>query len=559
MDKSETKKIVIFGGSFDPVHKGHVRIVKKLCERFDRVYVVPAFISPFKTGVKASGADVRLKMLAGEFKKLPNAVVSDFEVRAGGVSYSIDTARHFAGALDAEFGKNNYALYFAVGTEMLGGLNGWRDFGSLKKAVRFYAVKRTGFRADKTLLNALADSGVGIEPSDFSVRDFSSTAARLSAVTGRNDAVSKNTLKIIESETLYPDCRAYAEALTAFNLDAERVEHTLRTVQTAAFLAKLFGESPYRAATAAILHDIGKRADGEILRQRGVKVSKEIYDLPAPVRHAPISACIAEQYLGIADREILDAISLHTTGGENMTRLAKIIFLADFTEKGRDAEYGENVKELRRVRRLTRRSLDIGLEAALELTLKRLAETGKQICPATAQAHEYYRGVNLSNKKTFVRKDEAQSVKAGETQSLKSAAVREKPLTVSARERASGVAPLRTSATKEARALALLIAGFLDDKKAKDIILIDIADKTIIADYFVIASAGSTTAVRALTEYVDEKLSKEHALEPLRRDVDPKWAAIDYGSVILHIQCDDTRKFYDLERLWSDGLNVERV
>lgn len=114
--------------------------------------------------------------------------------------------------------------------------------------------------------------------------------------------------------------------------------------------------------------------------------------------------------------------------------------------------------------------------------------------------------------------------------------------------------------TKEdAYVLAKKIAAILDEKKARDIVIIDLSERSIIADYFVIASGRSTTAVKALTDNVDEKLSKE-GIEPLRRDGmnEAKWIAVDYGSVILHVFHEETREYYHLERLWIDGANFER-
>ena len=115
-------------------------------------------------------------------------------------------------------------------------------------------------------------------------------------------------------------------------------------------------------------------------------------------------------------------------------------------------------------------------------------------------------------------------------------------------------------ATKsDAYALARKIAAVLDEKKASDIVIIDLSEKSIIADYFVIASGRSTTAVKSLTDNVDEKLSKE-GIEPLRRDgfSEAKLIAVDYGSVILHVFHEETREYYRLERLWIDGGNCEK-
>lgn len=115
---------------------------------------------------------------------------------------------------------------------------------------------------------------------------------------------------------------------------------------------------------------------------------------------------------------------------------------------------------------------------------------------------------------------------------------------------------VNTMAPKE---LAEFIANTLDEKKSKDIAIIDLKGKTLIADYFVLASAKSSIAVKALADHVDEKLSKELEIEPRGRDIDPKWAALDYGCVIVHIFHEEAREFYKLERLWDDGTNIKRI
>lgn len=117
-------------------------------------------------------------------------------------------------------------------------------------------------------------------------------------------------------------------------------------------------------------------------------------------------------------------------------------------------------------------------------------------------------------------------------------------------------APAVEVSMANAAELANTIAKILDDKKGKDISIVALNGKTIIADYFVIASVTSSTAVKALTEIVDEKLSKDFLIEPLRRDIDAKWAAIDYGSVILHVFYEETRVLYALEKLWDTGDNI---
>ena len=98
----------------------------------------------------------------------------------------------------------------------------------------------------------------------------------------------------------------------------------------------------------------------------------------------------------------------------------------------------------------------------------------------------------------------------------------------------------------------------LDERKAVDITVLNVSHLTVVADYFVICTARSNKQVKALAEYVSEKL-EDAGVPTLRSDGvrKGKWAVLDFGSVIVHIFNDDTRMFYCLEKLWTDGDNVE--
>ena len=95
----------------------------------------------------------------------------------------------------------------------------------------------------------------------------------------------------------------------------------------------------------------------------------------------------------------------------------------------------------------------------------------------------------------------------------------------------------------------------LDDKKAKDIEVIEISGVTTIADYFVIATGASSTQVKSLANEVEHKLS-ELGLEP--HHIEGKstgWILLDYNGVIVHVFHTEMREFYDLSRHWADGQN----
>lgn len=98
----------------------------------------------------------------------------------------------------------------------------------------------------------------------------------------------------------------------------------------------------------------------------------------------------------------------------------------------------------------------------------------------------------------------------------------------------------------------------LDAKRGEDIQAIKISDLTIIADYFVIVNGNSSTHTRTLADEVEFQLSQE-GIEPQRREADTgnTWIILDYADIIVHVFYKEARSFYQLERLWADGENVD--
>ena len=106
------------------------------------------------------------------------------------------------------------------------------------------------------------------------------------------------------------------------------------------------------------------------------------------------------------------------------------------------------------------------------------------------------------------------------------------------------------------------VAGFvvsaLDSKKAREIKLLRTSEITILADYFVICTAGSTTQLKTLSDEV-EKALKTNGEIPLRREGHRSggWILIDYGCVVVHLFLQEVREFYTLERLWGDAEDID--
>ena len=112
---------------------------------------------------------------------------------------------------------------------------------------------------------------------------------------------------------------------------------------------------------------------------------------------------------------------------------------------------------------------------------------------------------------------------------------------------------------KTSKELALLAAKALSDKKGKEIRVLEIAELTTLADYFVLATGSSNTQINALVDNVEKVLTEEAGEEPLHREGyrGGTWVLLDYGCIAIHVFNQEAREFYGLERLWQDGKPVD--
>ena len=114
-------------------------------------------------------------------------------------------------------------------------------------------------------------------------------------------------------------------------------------------------------------------------------------------------------------------------------------------------------------------------------------------------------------------------------------------------------------ANMDSRKLALLCREFADNKKADNIVILDVRKISSVTDYFVIASGTSEPHLRAIVEEITDQLRQEHNLRPRAVDgtVHGAWVVLDYFDVIVHTMRQDIRERYDLEGLWGDAPRVK--
>jgi len=106
---------------------------------------------------------------------------------------------------------------------------------------------------------------------------------------------------------------------------------------------------------------------------------------------------------------------------------------------------------------------------------------------------------------------------------------------------------------------ASVIARMMDNKLAKDIVILDISNVSIMADYFVICSAETTTQVRALSSSIREKVKELFGRIPAGDESDARnrWNLLDYGDVIVHVLHREEREFYAIEKFWSHACTID--
>ncbi|MBO8464191.1 MAG: ribosome silencing factor [Firmicutes bacterium] len=109
-----------------------------------------------------------------------------------------------------------------------------------------------------------------------------------------------------------------------------------------------------------------------------------------------------------------------------------------------------------------------------------------------------------------------------------------------------------------AKQMASIAVKAIDDKLGKDIKVIDISNISIVADYFIIASGANKNQVQAIVDNVEDELAKAgHHPKQVEGYQTANWILLDYGDIILHIFDEENRLFYDIERIWRDGQDVD--
>lgn len=366
-------KIGILGGTFDPVHNEHITMAERVKEELNlsALVVVPTFTPPHKSHSECAPAAAREEMLKEVFGA---ENVCDYEIRAGGTSYTYKTLEYLKGIYpDGE-------LFFIVGGDMLENFKTWRCPERILAAARLAAFEREGAYVDfdKERRYLAERYGADVIRLSYRGKQVSSTKIRLYAMFGLDVSpfVPAAVARYIAEKGLYPPTPAVE--LVKSVLHEKRFRHTANVAACALDKAKGLNLDRDTVFDACVYHDIAKYAD------KSKFPSAVPADAPEPVAHAFLGAYMLEHAFGVTDGDVLNAVRYHTTGRAGMSNLEKLVFVADMVEEGRSFEGVE------RLRMLFDADFDACFAACVETTYRHLVSEGKTPYRLTAECYDYY-------------------------------------------------------------------------------------------------------------------------------------------------------------------------
>ncbi len=371
------KKLILFGGTFDPPHNEHIAslIAAKEETGAEKVIVMPDFIPPHKQTAYNATAEERFEMCRLAFGDF--AEVCDMEIAAQGKSYSYITVEKLKKLYP------DYQILFLMGGDMLRSFDKWKYPERILSAATLLFCERTGENQSREQILGDFKSKFGVEARALSYvgKETSSGEIKYRYLLGLPiDGLTKKGVAdyIIERSPYKSD--AVFEFAKA-NEKPSRLVHTVGTILLSEKLARRDGVDVRKAVLAAAAHDIAKYLSPSDFAGAEIPLGT-----PEPVVHQYLGAYILERVLGVKDEEMLDAVRYHTTGKKNMSRLGKILFVADMAERGRDFDGVEDI------RKALAEDTEKGFAAALKATARHLLQSGKSL-GLTAEALEFY-GVN---------------------------------------------------------------------------------------------------------------------------------------------------------------------
>ncbi len=382
-------KVGIFGGTFNPIHNGHLSLIAHLIDALslDELILIPTAVPPHKESGNVIDAHHRLAMCRLAVQSNPKVTVSDLEILRGGKSYTVDTLR----LLSVERPQDE--LILLVGSDMFYTVEEWRCPAEIMRLAEIAAIPREADEQEKLVAHRDRLNALGARAQVVAVDPLIVSSSALREQTDASENLPPLVERYIIQNGLYGRTQRLLvdlDELTAWLrgvLSRERFTHSLNVASEALRLAQAWGENGDTAYLAGLLHDCCKertRAEMLNLLEDSDIIKDPVFMQSFPVWHGFAAAIYIQRELSVLNAQIIDAVRYHTTGRGGMTRIEEIVYLADLISADRDFPGVEALKAK------AHRAIEAAMLEALAFSLQKLLKSGAPVLADTLNAYNRY-------------------------------------------------------------------------------------------------------------------------------------------------------------------------
>ena len=405
------KKIGILGGTFNPIHKGHLNIATCAYTylRLDEVWFLPAGTPPHKDVASHVSFLHRKNMVASAIADEPHFKLCSMELEKKTPCYSWETLQN----LKKQYGEQ-YEFYFIIGEDSFAMFDQWVHPKRICACCRIVIARRPlehvctkdvhPMSFEERLLAYREQFATDFIEMPVEEMDISSSYIRQCIhdhmVEDIRSMLPPNVFTYIDEHQLYQkdasmNCINSLQKKMAKELKPERFEHTLGVMYTAGNMAFAHGFPVKKAMLAGLLHDCAKCMSDEkrleICNKHDIPITEIEYRHPH-LLHGKVGAYLAKHKYEIDDIQIQHAIAVHTTGCPHMNLLDKIIYISDYIEPHRD-----KAPHLEEIRHMAYTDIDRCLFMILEDSVAYLSSMPQDMDPLTLETYNYYKECFLQN------------------------------------------------------------------------------------------------------------------------------------------------------------------
>ncbi|MDD4682303.1 MAG: nicotinate (nicotinamide) nucleotide adenylyltransferase [Eubacteriales bacterium] len=352
-------RIGICGGTFDPFHNGHLTLITSALDsgRIDSLLVIPAGTPPHKMSEPVMPAIYRYEMTRKSLRDVAHTEVTELEILKEGRSYTLDTVM----MVKAKY-HDDVEISLVYGSDIINDLEKWHEPAALLAECKMLLAVRGGDdhervkqEADRlskkfnTIIDLFAAPQIELSSTELREKIISGTKWQKLVPKGAESVISHNgfysLLKYYQKLTENDRIKlASLEREIWPYLNHKRMIHSANVMLYSLMLADLHDVDLMQAATAGLLHDCAKCLPHDELIGYAQTAGDDLL-LEDDLAHGPAGAVMARDLFGVTDPAVLRSIHYHTTGCSDMTRLDKIIFLADKIELGRTYDDLDPIRE----------------------------------------------------------------------------------------------------------------------------------------------------------------------------------------------------------------------